>query len=235
MCEVATQRFNQLQDLFRRVLQRREEQLGAKHLQTLAAVRNLAKNLRSQQKFKEAEDREAKTCSFQFAKWLSGSKISPWIQLIISALLEATGKIHQSLDGFGRFWKLPCLGCRNFIGEPWKVMKISWASQIKKLCVWPANWQPYYRTVRVSGVKTQTMLIKSESKHWRFRRLHFLINRMSIVSRYLHTLHRCKNLRACNGSGGQRTGRGATVASSGVGRTTGDLGRWSFGDVTWCA
>ena len=44
-----------LQDLFRRVLQRREEQLGAKHLQTLAAVRNLAKNLRSQQKFQEAE------------------------------------------------------------------------------------------------------------------------------------------------------------------------------------
>lgn len=68
MCEVATQQFNQLQDLFRRVLQRREEQLGAKHLQTLAAVRNLAKNLRSQQKFKEAEDREAKTCSFQFSK-----------------------------------------------------------------------------------------------------------------------------------------------------------------------
>ena len=46
-----------LQDLFRRVLQRREEQLGAKHLQTLAAVRNLAKNLRSQQKFQEAEAR----------------------------------------------------------------------------------------------------------------------------------------------------------------------------------
>eukprot|EP00438_Fugacium_kawagutii_P010587 Skav233140 [mRNA] locus=scaffold792:273824:279896:+ [translate_table: standard] len=44
------------EDLFRRVLQRREEQLGAKHLQTLGAVRNLAKNLRSQQKFQEAEE-----------------------------------------------------------------------------------------------------------------------------------------------------------------------------------
>lgn len=160
MCEVATQQFNQLQDLFRRVLQRREEQLGAKHLQTLAAVRNLAKNLRSQQKFKEAEDREAKTCSFQFSKWLSeGLKIGALIPLIVSALLDATGKIHQSLEGFGRFWKLPCLGCRNFIGEPWKAMKISWASQIKKLYVWLANWQPYYRTVRMSGVKTQGMLI----------------------------------------------------------------------------
>lgn len=71
MCEVATQRFNQLQDLFRRVLQRREEQLGAKHLQTLAAVRNLAKNLRSQQKFKEAEDREAKTCSLAVFSFLN--------------------------------------------------------------------------------------------------------------------------------------------------------------------
>ncbi len=130
--------------------------------------------------------RTGKLYNLQFSVWndlVNLKNISINTTLIcFSAPLEATGKIHQS-EGFGRL-KLR----RSFIGEPWKAMKISWASQIKKLYVWPANWQPYYRTVReVSRLKGCEL--KSEWKHWRFRRLHFLINRMSIVSEYPQSTH----------------------------------------------